>query len=187
MPGTLPSQTVVYDVQKFNVYAMTSGDIVGGASPTYGTAVNLEGIADVSLTPDITSADLKGDGGRTIARFARNTMWTCSATYGRVGLDALAVMIGDLVTGNGTTTNSWVHSMPNILPFFKAEFQILDTDNGIASLNVVMFKCSLKSATFLDPKTDAFGQPKIEFEAIALNSTNVIGSITEYSVATDLD
>jgi hypothetical protein len=77
--------------------------------------------------------------------------------------------------------------MPNYLPFFKAEFQMVDTDNGVACLNVVMYKCSLKSATFLDPKTDAFSQPKIEFEAIALNSTNVIGSIIEYSTVVALD
>ena len=178
---TLAQQSVVYDVQAFAVYTMLTSDIVGGSSPTYDAAVTLEGISDVSLTPDITSADLKGDGGRTIARYARNTMWTCSATYGRIGLDALAVMIGDSpVITTPSSQNAWVHTMPNYLPFFKAAFLMVDTDNGIASIIATMYKCSLKSATFLDPKTDAFSQPKIEFEAIALNSNNVIGSIIEY-------
>jgi hypothetical protein len=186
---SLAQQTIVYDVEQFKIYPMIGDDIVGSASPTYGDGVVCQGVSDISFAPDITSNTLKGDGGRTIAKVARAAMWTLSVTYGRLGLDALSLMLGGTLTDTGAGPAEqirWALSMPNRLPFFLARFLIIDTDNGVGGVVAELLKCQLKTQTFADSKTDSFGQPKIELEAIPLNSTGEIGDITLYATTPSL-
>ena len=186
----LSPNTVIYDVQQVKIYPMSTVDTVGGASPTYGAGIILEGAADFSVTPNIVTAELKGDGGQIISKMGRVDMWSASITYGRLGLSILSAVMGGAYSDTGTgsaETIAWALSAPNLLPYFKLEAQILNTDNGVGSVNAVLFKCSLKSATFLDSKTDAFGQPKMDVEAIPLLSTNEIGVLTMYATATAID
>lgn len=170
----ISQQSVVYDVAAAKVYPLVS-DTVGGGSPTYGTGVALQGIAACSFDPNVVSQELKGDNGRTLARHGRVDMFTISLTYGRVGLDAIAVMMGGAVVNNspGTGNETQAFTMPgfNTLPFFRLEVQITDLDNGILDFHLVGWKCQLRTATFVDTKTDAFGQPKIDVEAISTSGT----------------
>lgn len=187
--GTLPEATIIYDVQQFKVYPTVGPDIVGGASPTYGPGVALQGIADANFTPNLITAELKGDGGRVISKLGRTDRFNLSATYGRLGLDGLSIMLGGVLTDIGTGAAEvldWSITMPNLLPYFKVEFTVIDTDDAIGSVNVVLYKCSLKSATFMDSKTDAYGQPKIDLEAIALVSTGLVGDIKFYATPAPL-
>lgn len=193
----LAQNTVVYDVADAKVYPLTT-DLIGGGSPTYGAGVDLSGIAAVTFDPNVVSQELKGDNGRVIARHGRVDRFTASLTYGRVGLDAIAVMMGGAVVnaGSGSTeTNAWTLAGFNTLPFFRLEVQITDLDNGVLDLHLVGWKCQLKSATFIDSKTDAFGQPKIDLEAITTNgawapygatSGQQIASIVFYAQQTSL-
>lgn len=187
--ASMNQQTIAFDVEKFMVYPFTTTDVNGGASPTYGTGVQVQGIQSVNLDPEIVSADLKGDGGQIISRQGRVTGYQLQAQYGRIGLDALAVMVGGTVSDTGTGASEvaeWDMLGDNILPFFKCEFDIATTDNGVADLHVVLYKCQLKSATFLDPKTEAFSNPKIDLEAIPLINTGKMGAIRLYAATTPL-
>lgn len=189
---TMNQQSVTYDVQQLKVYAFASADLVGGSSPTYSPGVICQGVAEAQLAPDIVGNMLKGDGGQVISRFSRMDMMTLSVTYGRVGLDALAVMTGlgvvDLNPGLANEQAFWQLSMPNTMSFFKTEFQVINTDNGVGSINVQIFKGQLKSATFMDNKTDSFGQPKFDLEGIPLLSNGVIGQVnfwaTQHALST---
>ena len=181
----LNQQSVAFDVQQLKIYPMTGSDQTGSPSPVYGAGVQLEGVSDIIFTPSVISALLKGDGGMIISKMGRTDMFSVSATYGRVGMDAIGVMIGGQITDVGAGALEyveWVFSMPNLLPFFRMEFFTVGTDNGIGAIVVKLFKCSLKTATFLDPKTDAFGSPKIDVECIPLISTGVLGQMTMYDV-----
>lgn len=183
-------QSVLYDVQQLKVYAFATPDVVGGASPTFSPGIICQGVADITLTPTIQSTQLKGDGGRVISDLGRVEMFDCQATYGRLGLDAMAVMVGGITTDTGTGAAEqvvWSLAAPNLLPHFKVEFQIANTDNGVGGINVVLYNCTLKSATFIDSKTDAFGQPKFDVTAVPLLSTGAIGEVIFDATLTPLD
>jgi hypothetical protein len=196
---TIAQQAVTYDVAAAKVYPMLS-DLVGGGSPTYGAGVTLQGIAACTFDPNIVSAELKGDNGKVIARHGRADRFTCQLTYGRLGLDAIAVMLGGQVVNNnpgaGNETQAWTLPGLNTLPFFRIEVQITDLDNGILDCHLVGWKGQLKSATFVDSKTDAFGQPKIDLEAIttlgafqpygAISNVPQMASIVFFSTQTAL-
>lgn len=187
---SMNQQTVIYDVQQLKVYEFATEDVVGGASPTYGTGVICEGIAETNLTPNLIVAELKGDGGMVISKKGRTDRWTLAFTYGRLGVDSLAVMLGGTLLDSGVGPSevvSWTQNGPNELPSFKCEFKIASTDNGVGDLHVILYNCQVKSATFLDAKTDAFGQPKIDLEAIPLLSTGQIGTIELLASQAPLD
>lgn len=177
----LSQQSVVYDVAAAKIYPLIS-DVVGGGSPTYGAGVSLQGVAAASFDPNVVSQTLKGDNGRTIARHGRTDMFTMSLTYGRVGLDAIAVMMGGSVVDSGTgSTEMQAFTMPgfNTLPFFRLEIQITDLDNGILDFHLIGWKAQIQSATFVDTKTDAFGQPQLSVQCISTS-----GSFAPYGATT---
>ena len=188
-------QSVLYDVKALKIYSPLVADVVGGASATWSAGVALQGVANISLTPNMVTGELKGDGGMVLSRKGRTDRLMCSFTYGRLGLDALAIMLGGVSGDTGTGVSeiaTWQIAMPNTLPFFRVECQIVDTDNGVADVHAIMYKCQLKSATFIDSKTDGFGQPKIDVEAIPLlcaaagAPTGTIGNINMYAQQTAL-
>lgn len=156
-------ESVVYDVEDFKVFPLTADT---GGAPTYGAAVDVPGIASVSMDPNLVTAELKGDA-RIIAKKGRIDRFNFSATYGKIALDVLEVIIGG-AAADGTGNASWAISGSNSLPYFKAEFRILDTDIG--DIHVVAYKCQATGGTLLDQSSDNFGQPKVDFEAIPTES-----------------
>jgi hypothetical protein len=143
-----------------------------GASPVYGAAIDVPGIAQVSLEPNLTSAELKGDS-RIIAKRGRIDRFNFSATYGKLSLAVLDAILGSTtVNASGVTPNmvqSLVVASPGSSPYFKLEFLIADVDAGIGSLNVKLFKCLLTGGSLFQSSSDSFGQPTLQCEAIAMN------------------
>lgn len=195
----LAQQTVTYDVAAAKIYPLTS-DVLGGGSPVYGNGVVLQGIAAVTFDPQIVTAELKGDGGKVIAKHGRADRFNMSVTYGRLGLDAIAVLLGGAVVDSGVgaaEVQAWTLPGFNSLPYFRFEAQVTDLDNGVVDCHMIGWKCQIKSATFLDQKTDAFGQPKFDCEAIstlgswqppgATASVQQLATVALYAAATPLD
>jgi len=167
----IATETVIFDVYDAKVYPLMT-DIVG-ASPTYGSAVDVPGIAQVSMDPNIISAELKGDM-RVLAKRGRIDRFNMNMTYGKLAMDVLEIVIGGTVTSSGTTPNEvqtlrFAGSLS--LPSFKVAFQITDTDEGIGDLTVVAYKCQVTGGTLLNGQTDQFGQPTMQVEAIAIQGS----------------
>lgn len=161
--------SVVYDVDDFQVAKLLT-DVT--TAPTYDTLVDVPGVASVSLQPGIKSAELKGDA-KVLARKGNIDRYAFSAVYGKLSLDALAVLMGGTSAESGTTPNiiaKWTLSGSNQLPYFKALFRILNAD--VADVHVTAWKCQATGGTLIDQSTDNFGQPKIDFEAIACVSSD---------------
>lgn len=162
-------ETVVFDVHDAKVYPLLTD--IAGASPTYGAAIDVPGIAEVSLDPNIVTAELKGDA-RVIAKKGRTDRLNFSATYGKLDLDVLQVILGGSVTDAGTgaaETATYRLASPAPLPYFKITFQIQDVEEGIGDVTVVVYKAQLTGGTLLGSSTDNFGQPTFDAEGIALN------------------
>lgn len=153
-------ESVVYDVHDFKVYALLSDAL--GASPTYDNAVDVPGIAEVSLDPNLVTAELKGDA-KVIAKKGRIDKFNLSATYGKIALDVLAVIIGGAVT-DGTGSAKWSVGGDNSLPYFKAVFVI--NDASVGQVKVTLYKAQLTGGTLLGQQTEQFGQPTLQCEGI---------------------
>jgi hypothetical protein len=181
--SALGFETIVFDVVDCKVYPLLTDAV--GASPTYGAAVDVPGISQVSLNPSITSAELKGDA-RIIAVRGRLEKMEFQATYGKLSLAVLDTILGtSVVTAAGTTPNrsqTFTVGSPASSPYFRLEFQITDLDAGMGSLNVVLYKCTLTGGTLFQSQTDQFGQPSFQASAFALDGTalsvaNLIASL----------
>ena len=156
-------ETVIYDVEDFKVALMLT-DTTG--APTYAPVIDVPGIGEVSMDPNIVTAELKGDA-RVIAKKGRIDKFNFSATYGKLSLDALEVFVGGDVT-DAVGSAEWEFGGTNSLNNFKAMFRILDAD--VASVKVTAYKCTVTGGSLLSQSSDNFGQPSIDFEAIPCNS-----------------
>lgn len=164
----LSHATVVYDVNDCRVYPMLTD--VAGASPTYGAAVDVPGITEISAEPNLVTAELKGDA-RVIAKKGRTDRINFSATYGKLSLDALAVIMGGTVGDTASTQAAYRLSSPAPLPYFKLEAQVQDLDVGMGSLILVIWKCQITGGTLLSTSSDNFNQPSFDGEGIATEGT----------------
>lgn len=175
-----PTSTVLYDVHDFKVYPLSTDT---GASPTYGTGVDVPGIAQVGLDPNFLTAELKGDA-QIIAKRGRVDKFAISATYGKLSQDVLAVILGGTVTP-GASSSQWRLGGTNSLPYFKAAFAINDADVG--SVIVTLFKAQITGGTLLSQQTDNFGQPTMDMEGIPATSSNTYFiDVTFYDTLTAL-
>lgn len=172
-------EAILFDVHDLKVYALTDDS---GASPTYGAAVDVYGVAEVGLDPNFVTAELKGDG-RVIAKRGKIDRIGASATYGRLSGDVLDVILGTETTDPSATNARTRFLAGTTLPYFKMAFRIEDADNGIEDVLVTLYKCQVTGGTLLGQSTDSFGQPSFEVEAIGLAST----APTYLDVMADID
>lgn len=184
-------ETIVFDVEDLKVYALVDDT---GASPVYGAAVDVFGVSELSVEPQLVTAELKGDGGRVLAKRGKADRLTVSVTYGRLSGDVLDVILGTTTSDpSGTQARTRLVSGTS-LPYFKLAALVSDTDRGIESVHITLYKCQLTGGSLLSQSTDEFGQPSFEAEAIGLDvtggssswPTGLIADIDLYTVETPL-
>jgi hypothetical protein len=174
-------ETTLYDVHDAKVYPLLADT---GASLAYGPGIDVPGIASVSMDPNLLTAELKGDA-KIIAKRGRIDKFNVSATYGRLALDVLEVILGGAVTeGANDATYSFLGD--NSLPYFKIAFAIDDADTGIATAHLTLYKAQLTGGTLIDQSTDNFGQPTMDCEGIPTVNDDMMLDVAFYSVDTAL-
>lgn len=160
-------ESILFDVHDFKVYPLT---VDSGASPTYGAGVDVYGVADVSLDPNLVTAELKGDG-KIIAKKGKLDRIKFKSTYGRLSADVLGVVLGATVS-DPSASQARARILAGVsLPYFKAAFRISDADNGIEDVHVTIYKAQITGGTLLGQSSDNFGQPTLDCEGIGLAST----------------
>jgi hypothetical protein len=165
----LAHETVVFDVVDARVYLMTSDPT--GASPVYTTGVDIPGIGEFSLEPNLTSAEIKGDS-RVIAKRGRLDRFNWSLSYAKFSLNILDTILGSsTVYDTASTQATLAVAAPAALPYFRLEVQILDLDPGIGSLNIVLYKSILTGGSMFQTSSDNFGKPTLQGQAIAIDGT----------------
>lgn len=180
-------ETVLYDIHDFKVYSLLTDS--SAASPTYGAAVDVPGIAEASFEPNLVVGELKGDA-RVIAKRGRTDRFNLSATYGKLSLDVLVAILGGSITDSGAGSSEEAQYNlvgPASLPYFKVEFKVDDVDLALSTVHVVLFKCMLTGGTLFNQSSDNFGQPTLQLEAIQPDfATTPMGRIRFLEAATSL-
>lgn len=181
------SEAILFDVHDFKVYPLEDDS---GASPVYGAAVDVYGIAEVGLDMNLVTAEMKGDG-KIIAKRGKLDRLPLSATYGRLSGPVLEVVIGAVISAPSVNQSRTRLLAGTGLPYFKAAFRIEDADNGVEDVLVTCYKCQITGGTLLGQSTDNFGQPSFTMDSIGLASTDedwvdVMADIDYYDVLTPL-
>lgn len=171
--GVVDHDTILYDVHDCKVYPMTADS---GASPTYGTGIDVPGIAQVGINPNIIANELKGDA-QVIDRRARIDSFPFTATYGKLDLDVLSVIIETAagVVDVGATPNQRAYvdiEGGNEPPYFGIAVQFEDTDIDVGMLRAMVWKAKITGGTLLTGQTDQYGQPTLEASGIPTESHN---------------
>lgn len=167
----LSRESIVFDVHDCKVWPMLTDTT--GASPTYGAAVDVFGIAQITVDPNLVTAELKGDA-RVIAKKGRLDRINFSGTYGKLSLPVLTVLLSLTATSSGATPNEIVKGRMVggvSLPYFKVGVQLQDVDLGIAAISVIVYKCQITGGSLINTQSDQFGQPTFDAEGISLDGT----------------
>ena len=158
------NSTISFDVQDCKVYPVTT-DIAGGI--TYGAAVDVPGIQEVSVEPNFISVELKGDG-KVLAKKGKVDRLNFSATYSELSLPVLATIFGGTVAtaGSGAAEEATYEFDGDSLPNFKIEFLVSDLESDLAEMRFVLNKCQITGGTIFSGSTDNFSTPSFDAEAI---------------------
>lgn len=157
--------TEAYDVDDFKVFPLLT-DAVGNASPTYGAAIDVPGIASVNLDPQFVSAVLKGDNGKTLAVRSKIDRFQVSFTYDKLDFDVLATLLGGVVVDKSSTRAGWGVPIGGSFPSFGAACSISDvaTEEGVGALHVFWYKNQITGGQILNAGTEKFNQPTGQFD-----------------------
>jgi hypothetical protein len=158
------SSTISFDVQDCKVYPVTA-DVSGGI--TYGAAVDVPGIQEVSVEPNFISVELKGDG-KVLAKKGKVDRLNFSATYSELSLPVLATIFGGSVATAGAddAEEATYEFDGQSLPNFKIEFLVNDLESDLAEMVFVLNKCQITGGTIFSGSTDNFSTPSFDAEAI---------------------
>lgn len=156
--------TITFDVHDCKVYPVTA-DATGGI--TYGSAIDVPGIQEVSVEPNFVTAELKGDG-KVLAKKGKIDRLNFSATYSELSLEVLSTIFGGSVAaaGSGSTETATYTFDGTSLPYFKVEFLVNDLESDLEELVFTLAKCQVTGGTIMSGSTDSFGSPSFDAEAI---------------------
>ena len=187
-------QTSVYDVSDCKVFALLTD--VSPASPTYGTAQDVTGIAQVKIDPNLITAELKGDGGAVLRKRGRVDRFKFSATYDFLDFDVLSIILGGAAADPDTHRSSFTFHGGTVLPYFglAIDFRDVDVEAGVSQLVTYMYKCQITGGTLLGGQTDQFSQPTMDVECIRpsgvdwmmyaeLRDTTLVSNVTTMKAA----
>jgi len=169
--------TITFDVADCKVYPLTADT---GSSLTYGSAIDVPGIQEVTVEANFVTAEIKGDGGKVLAKKGKVDRLNFSATYSELSLDVLATIFGGSVTasGTGSSESAEYEFTGQSLPYFKVEFLVDDIEAGLEEIVMVLDKCQVTGGTIMGGSTDNFGQPSFDAEAILTNNGGAFGRVT---------
>lgn len=175
------TSTISFDVHDCKVYPVTA-DESGGI--TYGAAVDVPGIQEVSVEPNFISVELKGDG-KVLAKKGKVDRLNFSATYSELSLPVLAAIFGGSVTtgGSGSSETASYEFDGGSLPNFKIEFLVSDLESDLAEMAFVLNKCQITGGTIMSGSTDNFSTPSFDAEAILPTATGLGFGTVEFREA----
>lgn len=161
-------RSIMFSVHDFKIYPITA---LGDAStdPTYGTAVDVPGISEVSIEETITEAQLRGDG-RVIDQRSVLESLALSFTYGKLDPDVLAVLDGGTVsTSAGGTETRYIRDMDSLVPAFGFAALVSEVDNPGGAAKIYGYRAKLTGGTLFGASDNSYGQPTFDASVIPLD------------------
>ena len=169
------NSAITFDVQDCKVY--TIADTVGGSWAS-SSPIDVPGIQEVSVEPNLITAELKGDA-KVVAKKGKIDRLNFSATYSELSLDVLSKILGGTVAAGGSSDaeTSELSIAGGSLPYFGVKFLLTDVQTGgagdaVGSVSMLLHKCQITGGTLISGSTDDFSTPSFTAEAILPHDTN---------------
>jgi hypothetical protein len=167
---TLAHSTVIRGISDAGLYPLTA-DTTG--SLTYGTKVDVVGIRQLTLTPELDQSEIDGDD-VTIDSRAKLKKFSGKAKAAKIHLDVLSKLLGSTVTDSGSTPNQLATltvAAADVIPKFKIAGQGSQVDTGLAAVTFTAYKCALTGGLELQLQTGDYLVFDFEFDAVFTTNT----------------
>lgn len=159
------TETILFSVHDLKLYSLTDP-----AAPTYGAPVDLPGVAEVGLDPQIAEAALRGDGVVIDQRSVIEAV-TARFTIGRIGPAILAAIDGGSASVNaGATIRRYVRSTLDRLPEFGLAALISEVDDADGAAKLYIYRCKITGGTLFAARDNQHGQPSFNVRGIPLEA-----------------
>jgi hypothetical protein len=141
---TLTYQTLVLGLDDAQISPLTADT---SDALTYGTAIDVPGMQNISLSSNYTTKELYTDElvGDYYSQFD-SINWSISNA--QVCLDVLAILEGGTITSSGTSpneVNTYTLSNTSAPSYFKIEGQIIYSSGTVGDFHTVLYKCKVGS------------------------------------------
>lgn len=157
-----------------------------GSAPTYDTYVDVPGVTEMSVTPQIESAQLEGDD-EVIARRGRPQKIELEITFVQQSLDILPILLGGTVSDVDGTLARYRQLDTDSLPYFRFDGEVASVAEGLGGTRCVFYKCQVTDAEpFGMAQLNDFGEFSFTAEAIPLASNGRLIDVYHSTAAIDL-
>jgi hypothetical protein len=158
-------ETIIFSVHDLKVYELEAlGD--SETDPTYGDAVDVPGVSEVGLDPEITNAILRGDGRVMDSRSSMDSL-SLSFTYSKLAPPVLAVIDGGTVQTQGGTTR-YVRKDTDKLGRWAFAALISEVDNPGGAAKIYGYLCTASGGSLFAASDNEHGQPEFEATVIGI-------------------
>lgn len=162
-------ESIVFSVHDLKVYPLlTLGD--GTTDPTYGPAIDVPGVSEVSLDPEISNATLRGDGKVIDSRSTLDGV-TLSFTYSKLSPAVLAALDGGTEeegTGPSAGTTRYVRDAADALPRFGFAALVSEVDAPGGAAKLYGYNAVVSGGSLFAASDSEHGEPSFDASVIGI-------------------
>jgi|GEM_PF-4618462 len=162
-------RSIVFSVHDLKLYPITDpGD--ASTDPTYGTAVDVPGVSEVTLESSITEEMLRGDGRIIDSRSVLDSL-SLSFTYGKLDPAVLAVLDGGTAeTGSGPSlgTTRYVRTGADIIPSFGFAALVSEVDSPGGAAKIYGYNSKINGGSLFGASDNSYNEPSFDAMVIPL-------------------
>jgi hypothetical protein len=152
------------------------------AENSYGTAVDLGGIRNFSITTVVSTDQLKGDD-RVLDRYSRLESVTVSFEQAEVNQTVLNMLMGGTLVSNATYEDVKIGEAD--APYVALAGKVVASNGN--ELHLFVPKCRLMSNLTLQAQVDTYMIPSAEFEGVYEGTINEMFRRRKFLVTTALE
>ncbi len=162
-------ESIIFSVHDLKVYPITAiGD--DATDPTYGAAIDVPGVSEVGLDPEISNATLRGDGKVIDSRSTLDGV-TLSFTYSKLSPAVLAALDGgteEVGSGVSVGITRYVRNAGDALPRFAFAALVSEVDNPGGAAKIYGYNATVSGGSLFAASDAEHGQPSFEASVIGI-------------------
>jgi hypothetical protein len=154
------------------------------AENSYGTAYDVLGARELTVTWSVESENLKGDD-VILDRFSRVTSVTLTLSHAAVDLEALDILMGGTLVSNASYEDFMVGETDEV-PYVAIAGRVVGS-GGSADLHLFIPKAKLSGPLNYAAQTDSYLIPSAEFEGVHEGTINGMMRLRKFTALTGLE
>lgn len=162
-------ESIIFSVHDLKVYPLTAlGD--DSTDPTYGAAIDVPGVSEVGLDPEISNATLRGDGKVIDSRSTLDGV-TLSFTYSKLAPAVLAALDGgteEVGAGGSDGITRYVRNAGDSIPRFAFAALVSEVDSPGGAAKIYGYNAIVSGGSLFAASDSEHGQPSFDASVIGI-------------------